>query len=169
MRKKYLINRQMPGWDVPEVTIQESGRPEVNMDMTDARPLTDAELIAKASEARLKAYAPYSRFRVGAALVDEQGRLFTGCNVENASFGATCCGERTAIFKAVSEGSRWIRRLAVTGDQNEPCMPCGICRQVIAEFAAPDFELLAASPSGQFKRYSLQAMLPDAFKLATDR
>ncbi len=123
----------------------------------------DQKLIDAAAAARQQAYVPYSGFHVGAALEDEQGRIFTGCNVENASYGATCCGERTAIFKAVSEGSQMIRRLAVVCDQEEPCMPCGICRQVMAEFAAPDFELLAASPSGKFRRYSMPELLPDAF------
>lgn len=127
--------------------------------------ISDQELIAAAAAARLQAYVPYSRFHVGAALIDDQGRLFTGCNVENASFGATCCGERTAIFKAVSEGGRKIRRLAVVCDQDEPCMPCGICRQVMAEFAAPDFVLLAASPSGNYRQYNMQELLPDAFTL----
>ena len=132
----------------------------------DMQKITDEQLIAAAASAKEQAYVPYSHFGVGAALIDEQGRVFTGCNIENASYGATCCGERTAIFKAISEGSRQIRRLAVICDQAEPCMPCGICRQVMAEFAAPDFELLAASPSGQFKIYSLQGLLPDAFRFS---
>jgi len=126
---------------------------------------TDEQLIAAAIAAKSQAYAPYSRFRVGAALADERGRIFTGCNVENVSFGATNCGERTAIFKAVSEGSRKISRLAVVCDQDEPCMPCGICRQVIAEFAGADFILLAASPSGKYRSYTLAELLPDAFRV----
>ena len=130
--------------------------------------ITDSELIALADGARAMAYVPYSRFHVGAALVDEDGRIFTGANIENASYGATNCAERTAIFKAVSEGSRKIRKLAVVCDQNTPCMPCGICRQVMAEFAAPDFELLAASPDGGFKRYTTNEMLPDAFQLSSN-
>ena len=130
---------------------------------TDA--ITDQDLIAAASAARQQAYAPYSHFRVGAALLDEKNRLFTGCNVENASYGATCCAERTAIFKAISEGSKTIRRLAVVCDQPEPCMPCGICRQVMAEFASADFLLLAAAPDGQFRAYTLPELLPDHFSL----
>lgn len=126
--------------------------------------ITDNELIAMADGARSMAYVPYSHFHVGAALVDDQGRIFTGSNIENASYGATNCAERTAIFKAVSEGSRKIRRLAVVCDQSTPCMPCGICRQVMAEFASADFELLAASPTGEFRRYTAQEMLPDAFR-----
>ncbi|HBP37725.1 MAG TPA: cytidine deaminase [Clostridiales bacterium] len=127
--------------------------------------MTDEQLIAAAAEARTKAYAPYSHFTVGAALLDENDCLFTGCNIENASYGATCCGERTAIYKAVSAGSRQIRRLAVICGQDEPCMPCGICRQVMSEFAAPDFILLAASPTGKFCRYTLEEILPGAFSL----
>ncbi|NLK89439.1 MAG: cytidine deaminase [Clostridiaceae bacterium] len=130
-------------------------------------PITDAELIRLANQAKEMAYAPYSRFHVGAALIDDQDRVFTGCNIENASYGATNCAERTAIFKAVSEGARQIRKLAVVCDQETPCVPCGICRQIIAEFAAADFELLAADPSGHFKRYSQEALLPDAFVLPT--
>lgn len=127
-------------------------------------PLSDTELIEVADAARGQAYVPYSHFHVGAALLDENNRLFTGCNIENASYGATNCAERTAIFKAISEGSRRIRRLAVVCDQDKPCMPCGICRQVISEFAGDDFELLAASPSGEFKKYTMAELLPDAFR-----
>ncbi len=124
---------------------------------------SDEALVAAAINMRRQAYAPYSKFRVGAALIDEQNRLFTGCNVENASYGATCCAERTAVFKAISEGARQIKRLAVVGDQPDPCMPCGICRQVMAEFASPDFVLLAASPDGRFTSWTLEALLPGAF------
>lgn len=127
-------------------------------------PLSDIELIEIADAARGQAYVPYSHFHVGAALLDENNRLFTGCNIENASYGATNCAERTAIFKAISEGSHRIRRLAVVCDQDKPCMPCGICRQVISEFAADDFELLAASPNGEFKSYTMAELLPDAFR-----
>ena len=127
--------------------------------------MTDIELIQLALKARKFAYAPYSDFAVGAALMDDRGRTYTGCNVENAALGATNCAERTAIFKAISEGSRKIQKLAVVCGQDTPCMPCGTCRQVMAEFASDDFELLAASPDGAFKRYTLEQMLPDAFRL----
>lgn len=126
--------------------------------------ITDTELISTAIKAREHAYAPYSQFPVGAALVDEHGRIFSGCNVENVSFGAACCAERTAVFKAVSEGSRQIRRLAVVCGKDDYCLPCGICRQVMSEFAAADFVLLAANPRGEFKSYSLDQLLPHAFK-----
>jgi cytidine deaminase len=126
------------------------------------------ELVAAAAQARLAAYAPYSRFRVGAALEMSDGRIFTGCNIENASFGATNCAERTAIGKAVSEGGRRIKRIAVVGDREEPCLPCGICRQVLAEFADPGFVLLAGAPSGEYKVFHMDDLLPNAFALPVD-
>jgi cytidine deaminase len=126
------------------------------------------KLIAAAAEARLAAYAPYSRYRVGAALEDTDGRIFTGCNIENVSSGATCCAERTAVGKAISEGSRKIRRVAVVSDEDKPCLPCGICRQVLAEFAAPDFILLAGTPIGRYKILKLDELLPNAFSRKAD-
>ena len=125
----------------------------------------DRDLICAAVAAKEKAYAPYSHFRVGAALTDERGNRYNGCNVENASYGATCCAERTAIFKAISEGAQRIRRLAVVSDKAELCLPCGICRQVMAEFAADDFILLAASPDGQYRTFTLEELLPAHFRL----
>ncbi|NLM78035.1 MAG: cytidine deaminase [Ruminococcaceae bacterium] len=126
---------------------------------------TDRALIRAADQARRFAYVPYSGFRVGAALLDEKGCLFSGCNVENASYGATCCAERTAVFKAISEGAGKIRRMAVVCDQDKPCMPCGICRQVLAEFATEDFLLLAAAADGSYRAYTIEGLLPDAFSL----
>ncbi len=123
------------------------------------------ELIQAALAAKDMAYAPYSRFRVGAALLDEKDRRQSGCNIENASFAATCCAERTAIFKAISDGARSIRRLAVVSDRPDYCLPCGICRQVMAEFAAPDFLLFAAAPDGKYLTFSLAQLLPAAFQL----
>lgn len=92
------------------------------------------EIVEKALEAREKAYCPYSNFKVGAAVLFEDGNIYTGCNIENASFGGTNCAERTAIFKGVYEGNREIKAIAVVGDTNAYTYPCGICRQVIAEF-----------------------------------
>lgn len=92
------------------------------------------ELMKMAIEARQNAYAPYSHFAVGAALLVESGRVYTGCNIENASYGLTCCAERNAIFAAVGAGERRFKMLAVAADSPEPVAPCGACRQVIAEF-----------------------------------
>lgn len=95
------------------------------------------ELMKMAIEARQNAYAPYSHFAVGAALLAESGKVYTGCNIENASYGLTCCAERNAIFAAVGAGERRLKMLAVAADSPEPVAPCGACRQVIAEFAIP--------------------------------
>jgi cytidine deaminase len=132
---------------------------------THPEPIDDHALVMSAVSAQNQAYVPYSKFPVGAALIDENGRLFTGCNIENASFSATCCAERTAIFKAISNGSRRIKRMAVVCDQAGFCMPCGTCRQVMAEFASDDFVLLAAKPNGQYRCYTMDQLLPDRFAL----
>lgn len=124
------------------------------------------ELITLAAEAREKAYAPYSRFLVGAALLTEDGKVYTGCNVENAAFTPTNCAERTAFFKAVSEGERSFSALAVVGgregEQPSLCTPCGVCRQVIAEFCPPDFPVVLGTPEAfEIRRFS--ELLPFAF------
>ena len=99
-----------------------------------------SELIQKAQEAKEKAYVPYSGFHVGAALLCKDGTIFTGCNIENAAYGPTNCAERTAIFKAVSEGYREFQVIAIISDSKELTSPCGVCRQVMAEFCEPDLK-----------------------------
>ena len=120
------------------------------------------ELIRMALAAREKAYAPYSNFMVGAALRAKDGRIYTGCNVENSAFGSTICAERTALVKAVSEGCRKFTRLAVVGNSTDYCWPCGACRQMLYEFA-PDLEVLVARKDHLFVKFPLRELLPHGF------
>lgn len=120
-------------------------------------------LIESAIEAREKAYVPYSKFKVGAAVLTEDGTIYGGCNIENASFGATNCAERTAIFKAVSEGYKVIKAIAVVGDTTTHTYPCGICRQVIAEFAEGDMPVILVKNKEDYIVKTLQDILPGAF------
>lgn len=120
------------------------------------------ELVNMAVKAKENAYVPYSKFRVGAALLTKSGKVYTGCNIENASFGATNCAERTAIFKAVSEGEREFEALAVNADTDYPTFPCGICRQVISEFSK-DIKLYISNKQGDYKEYTIDQLLPGAF------
>jgi cytidine deaminase len=119
-------------------------------------------LIKKAAEVRQRAHAPYSHFKVGAALEAKDGRVFTGCNVENASYAATCCAERTALVKAVSEGVTKFTRIAIVADSKEPCPPCGICRQALYEFS-PEIEIIMANTKGQVETSPLSTLFPHAF------
>lgn len=119
------------------------------------------ELIKQALQAREKAYAPYSKFRVGAAIVTEDKQVFTGCNIENASYSPTICAERTAIFKAISEGHRKIKTIAIVGD-SDFTYPCGVCRQVIREFGR-DANIIIANSEKSFKEYKLEELLPHSF------
>lgn len=119
-------------------------------------------LIQAATEAREKAYAPYSCYKVGAALLGRSGKIYTGCNVENASYGATICAERAACVKAVSEGEKAFHMLAVVVDGDRPGSPCGICRQFLAEFGL-DLRLILANVDGKRIECSLQDYLPGAF------
>jgi len=121
------------------------------------------ELVKLAIEAREKAYVPYSKFKVGAAIEMEDGSVFTGCNIENASYGATNCAERTAIFKAVSEGHTIMKKIAIVGDMLAFTAPCGICRQVIAEFAAKDIEIVLIKNQDEYIVKTLEEILPGAF------
>ena len=117
-------------------------------------------LIAKAMEARKKSYAPYSCFAVGAALLAKSGHIYTGCNVENASYGLSICAERVAVFKAVFEGERDFEAIAVVTEKGVP--PCGACRQVLMEFEE-DIQVIVADEAGVYRVFSLQELLPEAF------
>lgn len=124
--------------------------------------MEERELVRLAVEARKRAYAPYSKFPVGAALLAEDGRVFTGCNVENASYGLTVCAERVAVFKAVSEGVTRFRAIAVACGTG-PCAPCGACRQVLYEFA-PELVVIMADGRGEtWRAAKLSELLPSGF------
>ncbi len=121
--------------------------------------MTDKELLKIATEQLEKSYSPYSNFKVGAALLTKLGKVYTGCNIENASFSPTVCAERTAFFKAISEGEREFQSIAIVGGNSE-CLPCGVCRQVMLEFCNPDFAIITEGG-----RYTLGELIPNSFKL----
>ena len=123
--------------------------------------MDEKKLIREALEAQKKAYVPYSKFRVGAAVLTEDGEIFSGCNIEIASLSPTICAERTAIFKAISEGNRKIKAIAVVGDSNFT-YPCGVCRQVIREFGR-DATIIVANSEEDYKKYELGELLPHSF------
>lgn len=131
--------------------------------------MTDNELCRRAESAAETAYNPYSRFAVGAALLCSDGSVYTGCNIENASFTPTVCAERVAVFKAVSDGKRDFAKIAIAGGMNGRidgiCPPCGVCRQVLSEFCKIDFKVLLAFRGGH-KTYTLGELLPVSFELA---
>lgn len=131
--------------------------------------MTDIELIEKAKKAAENAYVPYSGFKVGAALVAKSGRVYLGCNIENASYSPTNCAERTAFFKAVSEGEREFCKIAVVGGENgdfsDYCTPCGVCRQVMSEFCGEDFTVILGKNAEEYKRFTLGELLPHGFSL----
>jgi len=124
--------------------------------------LGDNELVRIAAEAKKHAYAPYSGFRVGAALMTGGGKVYTGVNIENASYGAAVCAERVAVWKAVSEGETAFKTLAVVSDSDGYTCPCGICRQVLNEFGA-DMRILCANKALEYRAYTLKTLLPEAF------
>ena len=124
--------------------------------------MLDKELLQLAIEARKKSYSPYSGFRVGAALLTKSGKVYDGCNIENAAYTPTNCAERTAIFKAVSEGEREFSAIAIVGGKAELCAPCGVCRQVIAEFCDPDFRIILGTLDN-IRVYTLAELLPLSF------
>ena len=125
--------------------------------------MTDKELFRMAVKASENAYAPFSNFRVGAALLTEDGKVFTGVNIENSSYGATICAERTAMVKAISEGARNFESIAIAGNGGTS-WPCGICRQFMYEFC-PDIRVISGENEDELKVYTLKELLPEGFKL----
>ena len=130
--------------------------------------MDEKELVEKSREAMNLSYSPYSHFTVGAALLCDDGTIYQGGNIENASYGAANCAERTAIFKAISEGHRKFKAIAISGghekDDTDLCAPCGICRQVMREFCKPDFKIILSANHGQdIKEYTLDEILPESF------
>lgn len=126
------------------------------------------ELIEKAIEAAEYSYSPYSNYKVGAALITDKGNIYTGANIENASYGATICAERTAVVKAISSGERIIKAIAIfgrSGDQEEGDLayPCGICRQFLNEFKSGDIEIIVAKSLEEYEEYTLNQLLPESF------
>jgi cytidine deaminase len=124
--------------------------------------MTRDELLDKANQAKADAYVPYSHFRVGAALLGKSGRVYTGANVENASYPVTCCAERVALFKAVTEGEREFDAIAVTSDSDSLTWPCGVCRQALMEFS-PHMDVIASDSTLKNESTKLEALLPHAF------
>ena len=122
-------------------------------------------LLAAALAARENAFAPFSKFKVGAAVEDESGRIHTGCNVENATYGLTVCAERVAIFKAISEGARQFKRVAVAADTDSLTPPCGACRQILWEFCG-DVEIALVNPRGKIETYRLKELFPKPFDVS---
>ena len=132
------------------------------------------DLISKAIEMTERSYVPYSHFHVGAALLDKNGKIWTGCNIENAAYGPSNCAERTAVFKAVSEGARDFEAIAIVGGPEDEagkvqiqdfCPPCGVCRQVLSEFCNKDFKIILANGKGEQKVFTLGQLLPESFSL----
>lgn len=127
--------------------------------------MTDNELMELAEKACENAYAPYSKFKVGAALLTSDGRVFTGCNVENSSYGAGICAERTAAVKAVSEGAVRFSAIAIANAGGGLTFPCGICRQFLSEFAEEGFRVILRNDKGSPEIFTLEELMPHSFKL----
>lgn len=131
--------------------------------------MTTAELIEKAKQAAENSYSPYSGFTVGAALLARSGKVYLGCNIENSAYGPTNCAERTAFFKAISEGDREFDKIAIVGGSNldfsSYCPPCGICRQVMSEFCDGSFTVILSRNNGEYKELTLDELLPFRFDL----
>jgi len=124
---------------------------------------TAEQLIEMARQAREHSYSPYSNFKVGAAVECRDGRVFTGCNIENSSYGLTTCAERVALGKAISEGASEFVRLAVIADTHAPVPPCGACRQVISELCGNQIEIIMADLRGEIETHTITELLPEAF------
>lgn len=131
--------------------------------------MTNIELVKKAMEAAKNAYVPYSGFTVGAALLTKSGKVYLGCNIENAAYGPTNCAERTAFFKAISEGEREFQKIAIVGgkklDFSDFCTPCGVCRQVMSEFCDEDLTVILGKENGEYKEFTLGELLPHGFRI----
>lgn len=131
--------------------------------------LTDKELVTLAKKAANNSYSPYSGFSVGAALLTKSQKVYLGCNIENSAFGPTNCAERTAFFKAISEGERDFVKIAIVGGKNKDfsdfCPPCGVCRQVMAEFCDKDFTVILGKNNNETKSLTLRELLPLSFEL----
>lgn len=130
--------------------------------------MTDKELVIEAINAMKNSYSPYSDFKVGAALLTESGKIYTGCNIENVAFGPSVCAERVAFFKAISEGEKNFSKIAVVGGKNgvitSPTPPCGVCRQVMREFCSDNFEILIVRENENYDKVLLKDLLPYSFK-----
>jgi len=127
------------------------------------KKINEKELVREARKAMERSYSPYSGFSVGAALIDTEGRIYHGANIENASFTPTCCAERVAIFKAVSEGVKDFSAIAIVGSGGNFTAPCGVCRQVMREFCSDDFEIYLADKNDNIKKYTLAELFPESF------
>ena len=130
--------------------------------------MTDKELVIEAINAMKNSYSPYSDFKVGAALLTANGKVYTGCNIENVAFGPSICAERVAFFKAISEGEKNFSKIAVVGGKNgiisSATPPCGVCRQVMREFCSDDFEILIVRENENYDKVLLKDLLPQSFK-----
>lgn len=130
--------------------------------------MTDKELVIEAINAMKNSYSPYSDFKVGAALLTDSGKIYTGCNIENVAFGPSICAERVAFFKAISEGEKNFSKIAVVGGKNgiisSATPPCGVCRQVMREFCSDDFEILIVRENENYDKVLLKDLLPQSFK-----
>ena len=126
--------------------------------------MKEKKMIDMAREVLNNAYVPYSNYRVGAVVESSSGRLYTGCNIENMSFGLTVCAERVAIFKAISEGEKGFTRIVIVSDDSAIPIPCGACLQVMSEFSDDNLEIIVSSKDGRLERYKLTDLLPNPFK-----